>query len=90
VTIPSDIWSVGKEQQRCLNSPRGMQVSNNVTIPSDIWDVGKEPIAMFEFTMWHASSDAVALLFGNNLLISSDKKQSSLSSSRLLTGWGLH
>jgi hypothetical protein len=29
--------------------------SNNATIPSDIWSIGKEPIAMFEFTTWHAS-----------------------------------
>jgi hypothetical protein len=29
--------------------------SNNAKIPTDIWSVGKEPIAMFEFTMWHAS-----------------------------------
>jgi hypothetical protein len=29
--------------------------SNHAIIPSDIWSVGKEPIAMFEFTMLHAS-----------------------------------
>ncbi len=29
--------------------------SNNATIPSDNWSVVKKPIAMFEFTTWHAS-----------------------------------
>jgi hypothetical protein len=24
-------------------------------MPSNVWSVGKEPIAMFEFTTWHAS-----------------------------------
>jgi hypothetical protein len=28
--------------------------SNYATIPSDIWSVVKEPIAMCEFTTWHA------------------------------------
>jgi hypothetical protein len=29
--------------------------SNNAKIPSHIWSVSKEPIAIFEFTTWHAS-----------------------------------
>jgi hypothetical protein len=55
--------------------------SNNGKITSDIWSFGKEPIAMFEFTTWHASfadffiSLGHYTVIGKQLLISKDKNR---------------
>ncbi len=49
--------------------------------PSDIWSLGKEPIAIFDFTKWHASfADFFIKLrrytaIGKQLLISNNKNR---------------
>jgi hypothetical protein len=61
--------------------PEGtMEYYTDQTRP-DIWSVAKEPIAMFEFTKWHASFPDFFICLrhytdiGNQLLLSNDRNR---------------
>ncbi len=55
--------------------------SNIAHNPCDVWSFGKEPIAMFEFTTWHASFPDFFIslrhytVIGKQLLLSNDRNR---------------